>query len=309
MDAFAKRIGNNDAASDLYGLGIRIGLYLQGFSFVINSIFARPKERSSQVLPTVTIVFALLCSQSILAQDRSISPAELLVTINLTAIALGPALLLIVVTRMNGQATALLLTIIGMIFSQIINLWFWFGGHQKLPLFGTQNLTPIDYVPSKPTAINGSGSHNMKTIAILYFILSILLLVGPSSVRWWLMAVRYCQGRVERDVTMVEWAQDSTYIIFNGSARAKEATIKGSILILAFIALPIMINTVEKLIDMNDLTPNNELNSPGQLIPLITGVVVMVDSVVLVVGLLVRTLRGAEEADLMPTSTQESGSV
>jgi hypothetical protein len=34
-----------------------------------------------------------------------------------------------------------------------------------------------------------------------------------------------------------------------------------------------MINTVEKFIDMNDIIPNNELNSPGQLIPWITGVV------------------------------------
>jgi hypothetical protein len=126
---------------------------------------------------------------------------------------------------MDGQAIALLLTIIGMIFSQIGSglVVTKIGSCLKLKIWCRSSM----YHWSRELA--------MDRVVIIWrpllsftFILSILVLIGPSSVRWWLMAVEYCKGRLERDVTMVEWAQDLTYMIPNSSARAKEAMIKGT---------------------------------------------------------------------------------
>lgn len=104
-----KRAGSEVASSDLYGLEIRLGLYLQAFAFILNAMFYSRSERASQVIPASVMVFALLCSQALLHNERSIAPAESIVITLQVLNSLFPGALVAALSSLGDDGVALLL--------------------------------------------------------------------------------------------------------------------------------------------------------------------------------------------------------
>jgi len=78
-----REIGNQEIASDLYGTGIRIGLYLQVHGILFSCM--RGKSRGI-MLTCYAFLIAVLASWTTLALDQQISPAEFIVIMNLANI-------------------------------------------------------------------------------------------------------------------------------------------------------------------------------------------------------------------------------
>ena len=86
-------IGNENAAADVYGLGVRLGFYLQGFTQLLHIIPLRKNSGRGVKLACASIAISILASWSVLARDRLISPCEtFLVTFILNSVSLPAGL-------------------------------------------------------------------------------------------------------------------------------------------------------------------------------------------------------------------------
>jgi hypothetical protein len=66
-----------------------------------------------------------------------------------------------------------------------------------------------------------------------------------------------------------------------------------AILFLVF-TLPLLIGASERMIQWNELSPNNDLSTPGQLIPFAVGLVELVDSAF---GVVRQLIHGGDDND------------
>jgi hypothetical protein len=76
---------------DLYGCGIRMGLYLQGAAYLVNVVSIEEIDYSLQILGTVLSV-ATLAAWTKVMQSQQISPAEAWVVLGLITSFLVPLL-------------------------------------------------------------------------------------------------------------------------------------------------------------------------------------------------------------------------
>lgn len=68
--------GNPDASGDLYGLGLRIGAYLQITGMLLCCIRSERRTRSGIKLISSAICLSLLCSCTLLVRQQNLSPCE-----------------------------------------------------------------------------------------------------------------------------------------------------------------------------------------------------------------------------------------
>src|SRR5271156_2472737 len=69
-------IGNSNAAGDLYGIGIRVGAYLQIAGMLLSCFRSNKRSRTGIRLLSAAVCVSLLTSWTVLVCLRNISPCE-----------------------------------------------------------------------------------------------------------------------------------------------------------------------------------------------------------------------------------------
>jgi hypothetical protein len=169
-------MGNSVSAMDIYGLGVRIGFYLQSVAITImtfrqlrnlirSTVYDdEVDERDEPHSDTPVIAFAIVILAVLInltqISHRQISPAEVLVVLNIlntiTIVNLG--LLALGVGDFRGNGIGYLLNLSCSAWLQVLVLWFWVKGRTVLPLLDTSNHT---WFLGGCASTDGSGSSQL----------------------------------------------------------------------------------------------------------------------------------------------------
>src|SRR6202035_3203949 len=82
--------GNESASSDLYGLGIRLGSYLQVLGMLFSCIHPKKNCGAGIKLSASAVVIAILTSWTVLVRNREISPCEAWIVLQLATVFMSP---------------------------------------------------------------------------------------------------------------------------------------------------------------------------------------------------------------------------
>ncbi|KAH8586828.1 hypothetical protein B0O99DRAFT_695094 [Bisporella sp. PMI_857] len=235
-----KRIGNGTAANDLYGLGVRIGIYAQATGILMSS--GCRKVGGIKIACSATMI-ALLACWTLLADDRAFSACEAFLVLTLVQFA--------------------------SIWAVVASFWFWGTLYAQLPRLGTKNQAWM----FARVSVRGWFRIFMLVSASISTGISILITVlvyltvrkankGDSA------GQPVTQKELDAAKEVEKWNT-----IFN-------AALGGVILVLT-------IPSAEMIIRYNNLDPENTITSPGQLIPLTIGVIVLVDGITTIFDVIV----------------------
>ena len=132
--------GNPNAAGDLYGVGLRIGAYLQILGMLLSCLRTRPDSRVGITLLSSSVCLSLFTAWTILVAGNSISPCEAWLILSLTY-AYGTA------KHAAFNESDKIKGGIGTVYCAISTVWqeisfLWFFGmlYRDLPQLGTKNL-------------------------------------------------------------------------------------------------------------------------------------------------------------------------
>jgi hypothetical protein len=135
-------VGNQVTAPDLYGIGVRIGLYLQGVSSIIHGFRIHEFVPSgTSLLLTTSNLFAILVSLLKLLAARTISPAESLVTLSMVGSVIAGCVNGASTIDVRGTGLGVLFFMVCSGMSMSIQTWLYSRGRLVLPLLGTANTT------------------------------------------------------------------------------------------------------------------------------------------------------------------------
>jgi hypothetical protein len=132
-----RAVGNEYAGSDIYGIGVRVGFYLQGFTFTLNAF--TKEMRKGTLLASSAVVVAVLASLSVRVAHQDISPAETLIVVDMLQFALLPGSLALLAAERGGQGLAIVLFTVDLLWNTSLLTWFWARGYRSLPLLGTDD--------------------------------------------------------------------------------------------------------------------------------------------------------------------------
>jgi hypothetical protein len=209
-----RSVGNNVSAIDIYGLGVRIGFYLQSLGISITTFrqfrnLVRAKVYADEVderdephsdtpvLAFAIVTIAVLINLTTQIANRNISPAEVIVVLNIlstnTLVNLG--LLSLGVGDFRGNGIGYLLNLCCSAWVPILLMWIWIKGRTVLPLLGTSNHT---WFFAKVRIDGWFWIYSTVQISITAIFLIIVLLVGVvfvgTATKWW------WQHRAESDI-------------------------------------------------------------------------------------------------------------
>lgn len=153
-------VGNSVSAVDMYGLGVRIGFYLQSAGITVSAI--RPfrhwlrerlfgwvaDERDEPHSDTPVIAFsivlvAVLINLTTQISSHNISPAEVIVVLSIinTNTIVNFALLGSGFGELRGNGISYFLNFACSVWLLILQLWFWTKGRKTMRLLGTPSRT------------------------------------------------------------------------------------------------------------------------------------------------------------------------
>lgn len=329
--------GSSNAAGDLYGLGLRVGAYLQVFGMLLSCLRSGNRSRVGIKLLSSSVCVSLLISWTILVSGQKISPCEAWLVLSLTNAYGTPRSAAINESRKKNGGVAIIVSAVAVIWQDILFLWFFTTLYRSLPLLGTYNrvwfftavditgwfralmlvycclkflLLPFEFVAyfsmgvmrfntwsqgkegdkaeggernqrnTNPSSRHHTTSHDqqlsilLKTMwgATMLHISKLLDQVNSNPVfrkmRFWI--VQLCQRLSGTDEGTSEIARHKLLGTF----------IRHSRLLFCgwgFTILALTIAGVEKIIEYNNLSPQNDLSQPGQTIPFILGIITLIE--------------------------------
>jgi len=276
--------GSSFAASDIYGLGIRVGLYCQAIGMFLAAI-PGPKRASIGIkLTSSGYMIAILTSWTVLVQRQEMSPCEGWLILTLTGmLAIPAAVTCYDFDSIIGETFAFDLVFLSFLWTTSSALWFWATLYQSLPLLGTNDLVWF--------FVNVNITGWFRIFALVLNSLEALL-IGPSAIVailcWSFIAfIAYLAGQDDLKFLEVEtpdesdWQRNSRAYWLNWKKGAKEAA--SSAWIFSSFNYIFSIVAAEMIIRANDLSPQTDLLQPGQLIPLTIGAVTLVDGIFTVI--------------------------
>ncbi|KAI6786015.1 uncharacterized protein J7T54_006354 [Emericellopsis cladophorae] len=255
-------VGNPEAASDLYGLGVRVGIYLQAFGtyfYILRSQAGGTKLTSSGLM------IAMLASWSILVSRDSISPAEALAIHTIASVPGAPAVMASFASNATvGEGTGILAIAIAVAWRDVAMLAFWAKLYRLLPSLGTPNKTwffvQVD--------IDGW----FRIFSLVMTVTSVLNLFTFLPVLWKVMKLcinSYWHGsRPEEDDEPLSDLRRLIWIVL-------------CVMIPGLLAITIAL--VEMTIKYNHLTPAVDMTKAGQAIPLAVGIITFLDGFLVLV--------------------------
>lgn len=153
-------VGNSVSAVDIYGLGVRIGFYLQSAGITVSAI--RPfrhwlRERlfgwvaderdephsDTSVIAFSIVLVAVLINLTTQISGHNISPAEVIVVLSIinTNTIVNFALLGSGFGELRGNGIGYFLNFACSVWLLVLQMWFWTKGRKTLPLLGMPSRT------------------------------------------------------------------------------------------------------------------------------------------------------------------------
>lgn len=255
-------VGNENAAQDLYGLGVRVGFYMQAFAMILYLYGDEKNYGKGLKIASGSMSTSVLTSWFIHATQAKFSPCEALVVLLFLINLSFPAKITLLNPRtIVGETVGLVALMMNEIGICTALIWLFSSLVFDLPLMETPN---VIY-----RGISLSGW--FRWVALGYCIVDALtsLIFLKKMARLVRIAWR-CYTSHDSDITdkdcdkvtgIVQWSE--------------ERTLLKTMLWLVFAFNTI---TVETTIHWNHLSPSTDLQAPGQLIPLATGAILLIDS-------------------------------
>jgi hypothetical protein len=250
------RPGNQDVASDLYGNGIRVGLYLQTIGMLLTSI--RGKSRGIK-LTSGAFLIAILASWSNLARKQEISPAE-------SVIILGLANIMFITSGHSfghpnaivGEGLAMTALVISFVWFTVVFFLFWGRLCFTLPDLDTPGKTWFF------VKVDISGWFRILALVqgSILIPIPVIVIMGIAVI---LILSSYDAWRS---------GDPDDFEIENENIAVTASRWAGAVGAISWI---LTVANVEMTIRWNELTPQSDVSQPGQIIPLVVGIFVFVD--------------------------------
>jgi len=307
-------IGNSNAAADVYGLGVRLGFYLQGFTQLLHIIPIRKDSGRGVKLACASVAISILASWSILAADKLISPCEtFLVTFILNSVSLPAGLAILNPDAIVGEGIGLMLFILTMVWTNVATTWTYAKLWHTLPLLDTKNVVFF----FAPVSVTGGFRIFALVMSLFTWLLLVaetpfFLIIGKTALRCYFKGMGEISDEDRKRLKESETVAIKMVIMpllnrivrkrkpppgpefpigpperertrrtrrNRGNPRSLSWLLPICLLPAAVFAWALLIVMAEKTISLNNLSPATDLRAPGQLIPLVTGLSVALDSV------------------------------
>jgi hypothetical protein len=140
--------GNPSAAGDIYGLGLRVGAYLQIFGMLLSCLRSEHRSRDGILLLSSSICLSIFLALTILVSHHEISPCEAWLILSLAAAYGTPRFCAVNEKSTPKRGVSTFCCLCSLLWQQVLYFWFWTTLYKQLPLLGTANLgwffVPVD---------------------------------------------------------------------------------------------------------------------------------------------------------------------
>ncbi|KAF3103803.1 hypothetical protein TWF594_001948 [Orbilia oligospora] len=253
-------LGNDNAAQDLYGTGVRVGLYLQSAGLALYNYSNDKRSRQGVKIAPGSICIAILSPWFVFAAQQAFSPCEAFIVILMLSSLFPAGSTLHNIDDAIGQhilgLVAILLSTLGI---SLAFLWTFGKLVVTLPELGTKNVVFFFARVSLKGWFRwlALAYSSIDAILTLVFSFKLVRLIKFS----WIFRRRENPGSHTED-----WLPE-----LRGWDRAIQWAVRVWVII-----------TVEVTIRWNHLQPASDFRAPGQLIPLISGLFIFMDSLLAV---------------------------
>ncbi|RFU31368.1 hypothetical protein B7463_g4982, partial [Scytalidium lignicola] len=259
------QFGNADAAQDLYGLGVRIGFYLQALGMILYNYGNKKDYGKGLKVASGSITISILASWFVFASRKLFSPSEaIIVLLVLMSLSFPAKTTLLNPRTIVGETVGLITLLVAELGTCSALIWTFAQLVDTLPSLNTDNVV---FFFAK-VAIHGW----FRYLALVYCIFD-----GITSLSFAYRIARvtaiswdcYKNGNTDADESEIERIKDIT---------RQWQDIHIGIHCLRWLTWVLIIVTVELTVRWNHLSPTTDLQAPGQLIPLVTGIIILIDS-------------------------------
>lgn len=258
-DEVGKTVGSPDAAQDLYGLGVRIGFYLQGLGMVLYNYGSKDDYGKGLKLASGGITISILASWFVFAMRGQFSPSEAIIVLLILMILSFPAKTTLLNPRtIAGEITGLIALLMTEMGTCAALLWLFARLVVTLPHFGTDNV--VFFFGN--VSINGW----FRYVALVYSVID-----AATSLRF-----AYKVSRLINVALQIRASSDFDEAIIDAIVDWKDMATW--IKCLHWLTWVLVVIAIELTVQWNHLSPSINLQSPGQLIPLVAGIIILADS-------------------------------
>jgi hypothetical protein len=244
----------------MYGLGVRIGFYIQALAMILYSHGHRNGPGKGLKLASGSICIALLFAWFVSAARAAFSPSEAaIVLLILLTIWVPGKLTLMNIYTTPGEAIGLVSLLLFEIAFRAAQLWLFTNLVITLPHLGTENVIFL-FVPVR---IDGW----FRWVALAYCSIAAIFMFGFVYA---VILIALLTLRKESDGDHHAYMANIEIIL-----GAKEVPFW--VKFLHLVNLVFVVVAIELTIKWNHLVPSTNLQSPGQLIPLVTGILICID--------------------------------
>jgi hypothetical protein len=275
MSTQVTQIGSPEAAQDLYGLGVRIGFYLQALGMILYNYGDKKDYGKGLKIASGSVTLSILASWFVFAAYQLFSPSEaVIVLLVLISLSFPAKTTLLNPRTIVGETLDLILLLLVELGTCSALLWTFARLINTLPTFGTDNVVFF----FAEVALNGW----FRILALVYCVID-----AATSILF--------AHRVTRIIAKV-WAYNGGESIPVTATRTRDSVandrleseierildwseMKTMIRWLGWLIWILVVIAVELTLRWNHLSPSTTLQAPGQLIPFATGVIIFTDSV------------------------------
>ena len=314
LNLMRRQNGNPNIAGDIYGLGLRIGAYLQIVGMLLSCIRTRKSSRAGILLLSSAVCLSLFAAWSILVAQQAISPCEAWLILSLSAAYGAPRFVALNETECSRGGIAIVCCMISVLWQQILYLWFFGKLYRQLPLLRTENrawlFAPVDLDGGFRIfmlVVTCVESLLVPSALLAYLNMALERFVDwtdakkfdgqdMSSEKIWVRPFIIAGKRASKlrdngyfktivnfgdDVLSKIWGRKRVVDIVDEQERRNEYLLMKWVVarwrivmsIWAFVVLVLTMAGVEKIIVYNSLYPASDLSKPGQIIPLVLGII------------------------------------
>ncbi|PYI11657.1 hypothetical protein BO78DRAFT_457545 [Aspergillus sclerotiicarbonarius CBS 121057] len=260
-------IGNSDAAADLYGLGVRLGFYLQALAMILYMYGDEKTYGKGLKVASGSITVSVLASWFCYASQAEFSPSEaILVLYYLMSLSFPAKYTLLNPRTIKGETIGVLTLVLTELATCAALIWTFATLVHTLPRLGTSNLTFF----FAPVSLTGW----FRYLALVYLVLDALSSLSSVHKIFRVLGVAWNADNITPDE---ENLSNETCAEISKIMQWDENQLP--ITIMMWLTWIFAIVAVETTLVWNDLTPLNNLQSPGQLIPFVTGIILFLDSI------------------------------
>ena len=252
--------GNPTAAADLYGIGIRIGIYMQTIGMLMSLVSAKQPNFK---FAAATNTLAVLLSWTILAQRKTFSACEAWLILSMVGMFVFPGgAALCNIDDVAGEGIGIVAIWVSILWLFSSMIWLFASLLYRLPDLATSNVVWMF------VRVRVDGWFRTLMLVVGCVLLAISFCTALTSLRFIKKAIwAWCDSKTD---TKISWTPELREAL--ESFRYSQCTLGLLIWVLAIISC-------EKIIQWNGLRPENDLSKPGQAIPLVIGILILMDGI------------------------------